>query len=69
MALWEYRIIGLVRNVNRDSSKTVREFTAELGQAGDEGWEAVGEMPIYNGNNPPMRFLLLKRPKNGLGRP
>lgn len=71
MAKWEYKFIHLYKAAP-SASEAFAEFTAEVKQAGEDGWEAVGEIavgqygkydPRSGGNiNVALRALMLKRP-------
>ena len=58
MRNWEYKLIDVWRAVG----PPVEEFEAELLQAGNEGWEAVGEVTLGVGGRS-FPKLLLKRPQ------
>jgi hypothetical protein len=75
MTRWEYRFIDLYRGTDhKPTAETAvdffRNFIAEVRQAGEEGWEAVGELGVtYGAGMPPnstrIGALLLKRPVDG----
>jgi hypothetical protein len=63
MARWEYRFINLYRGKSYTGSE-LSGFTAEVAQAGLEGWEAVGEVSPCYGVGPQatnIPVLMLKR--------
>jgi hypothetical protein len=74
MTRWEYRFIDLHRGTQFPAVEPARnffgEFSEEVRQAGEEGWEAVGEVGLtYGAGMPPNTIrsglLMLKRPLGG----
>jgi hypothetical protein len=69
MTRWEYRYIALYRGAGRVTTTTMMgegfsDFSAEVAQAGNEGWEAVGAVSLgFPGGNY-TSWLMLKRPRS-----
>jgi hypothetical protein len=68
MTNWEYMFIGLTVG-GRTFADGFASFHSEVGHAGADGWEAVGEIRLAvqaeirdGGEDPNPRLLLLKRP-------
>lgn len=75
MTQWDYKTIDLWRGEYPELNSTAAaydSFQEKLRQAGDEGWEAVGQITISwmwkprTGGNYPQTIpsLLLKRPRS-----
>ena len=73
MTRWEYRFIDLHRGstIETPDGNFFRGFNDEIRQAGQEGWQAVGEVGLtYNAGIPATNtvrsgLLMLKRPMGG----
>lgn len=60
MTHWEYRYIELYRYEDKKSD-AFEGLSAEVGQAGREGWEAVGQVTFSWHGDALIPFLMLKR--------
>jgi hypothetical protein len=57
MARWEYKFI----DVHRDTYNQLKAVLPEIRQAGEDGWEAVGQVDL-DCPGVTMRVVMLKRP-------
>jgi len=57
MTRWEYQFI----DVHRDTYNDLKRVLAEIRQAGEQGWEAVGQVTL-DCSGVVMPVLMLKRP-------
>lgn len=70
MADWEYRFVDLFRGDQPRGSDGFEAFAEEIRLAGEDGWEAVGELALsFRPETEDVRYrstvktLLLKRPR------